>query len=47
MAMRNYFLVLFVIVVKKFSGKKNRDNYKGSRKIPTNLKNYNFSLDHN
>jgi hypothetical protein len=27
--MHNYFFVLFVIVVKKFSGKKNRDNYKG------------------
>jgi hypothetical protein len=29
MDMHNYFFVLFVIVVKKFSGKKNRDNYKG------------------
>jgi hypothetical protein len=32
MDMHNYFFVLFVIVVKKFSGKKNRDNYKGKSK---------------
>jgi hypothetical protein len=29
MDMHNSFFVLFVIVVKKFSGRKNRDNYKG------------------
>jgi hypothetical protein len=27
-----FFSVLFVIVVKKFSGEKNRDNYKGKSK---------------
>jgi NhaP-type Na+/H+ or K+/H+ antiporter len=27
-----FFFVLLVIVVKKFSGKKNRDNYKGKSK---------------
>jgi hypothetical protein len=32
MDMHNYFFVLFVIVVKKFSEKKNRDNYKGKSK---------------
>jgi hypothetical protein len=32
MDMHNYFFVLFVIVVKKFSGKKNRENYKGNSK---------------
>jgi hypothetical protein len=31
MDMHNFF-VLFVIVVKKLSGKKNRDNYKGKSK---------------
>jgi hypothetical protein len=28
----SFFFVLFVIVVKKFSEKKNRDNYKGNSK---------------
>jgi hypothetical protein len=29
MAIRNSFFVLFLMVWEKFSGKKNRDNYKG------------------
>jgi hypothetical protein len=44
MAMRNSFLVVFVRVLDKFSEKKIRDNYKESRKIRTNLKNYNFCM---
>jgi hypothetical protein len=32
MDMHYNFFFLFVIVVKKFSGKKNRDNYKGKSK---------------
>jgi hypothetical protein len=42
MAMRNSFLVLFVRVLDKFSEKK--IGTKKSRKIPTNLKNYNFCM---
>jgi hypothetical protein len=44
MAMRNSFLVVFVRVLDKFSEKKIWDNYKESRKIRTNLKNYNFCM---
>jgi hypothetical protein len=37
MDIHNYFFVLFVIVLKKFSGKKNRDNYKGRSKNSSKL----------
>jgi hypothetical protein len=47
MAMRNSFLVLFVRVLGKFSEKKIGTITKESRKIRTNFKKYNFSLDHN
>jgi hypothetical protein len=44
MAMRNSFLVLFVRVLEKFSEKKFGTITKESRKIRTNLKNYNFCM---
>jgi hypothetical protein len=44
MAMRNSFLVLFVMVLDKFSKKKIGTITKESRKIRTNFKNYNFRM---
>jgi hypothetical protein len=44
MAMRNSFLVLFVRVLDKFSKKKFGAITKESRKIRTNLKNYNYCM---
>jgi hypothetical protein len=44
MDMHNSFFVLFVIVVKKFSGKKIGTITKESRKIRANCKNYNFCM---
>jgi hypothetical protein len=44
MDMHNYFFVLFVIVVKKFSEKKIGTITKESRKIRANCKNYNFCM---
>jgi hypothetical protein len=44
MDMYNYFFVLFVIVVKKFSEKKIGKITKKIRKIRTNCKNYNFCM---
>jgi hypothetical protein len=39
-----YAFVLLVMTVKKFSGKKNRDNYKGKSKNSSKLQLYAFSI---
>jgi hypothetical protein len=44
MNMHNYFFVLFVIVVKKFSGKKNWDNYKGKSKNSGKLQKFLYAF---